>query len=571
MSNFNTVAKEIVRAFEAQGIEHVFGMPGYQTTEIYDALLESKIKSVLVTSETFAPYMAEGYSYASGRIAVCLSIPGPGFAYMFSGIAEALVDSFPLLVLVVGSNKKDKSFSIHEIDQYQAVCPLVKRAFKLKDPQEIIKVINEALFIALSEEQGPVIIEIPEKFISQAIEVREIQQIQATSGTIDKKEIEGIVKIIKESKRCGLYIGKGALAAKKEIVALAEIINAPIATTISGRGIISEDYKLSVGYGFGPTGTKIAEKVFNECDCVIAIGCKFSEVSTGQWGIKIPSKLIHIDINPEVFNKNYSADFSFCADARRALSEILKYKEEFLKKKDDDFIKEILQGKEQYESFLREKDQEDSVSPSRFYYELRKQMKSDAILTVDCGYHQLWSYTDFKVLAPRAFLTTSNFQAMGFSIPAAIGAKLASPERDIVCLCGDGCFLMSGFELLTAKREHVKIICIIFNDNNLGLIKHIQDKVQARNIAVDLNKFNFESYAEAIAFDYLRIKNDRDIAKVLSAASSAENSVIVDVNINYTEEPIYYKGLSKTIWQNFSDEEKLRRTAKILKRKKNEL
>jgi acetolactate synthase-1/2/3 large subunit len=565
-----TIARHIIDIFEKENVNYVFGMPGYQNVELYDCIHDSQINNVLVTNETLAPFMADGYSYVSGQMAVCVAIPGPGFTNMFTGLSESFVDSFPLLVLVSGTGKNKKCFGMHDIEQHKAVSPLVKAAFILEDPEKVNAVLLEAFHIARAGDPGPVVVEVPENLFQQEIDVQEYRPAVHDPASVDQEKIDAIVDILKGCRLCGIYIGKGAAQAIEELLQLSQWMGAPVASTLSGRGLIPEDNELSVGFGFGPTGMDIAENVFHECDCLLAVGCKFTEVSTGQWGFQMPSRLIHIDINQNVLNKNYTADVALCADARQALTAILRHKTVLKRDRPHALVRRIAEDKKAFEERLRVQTSTEFVSPPRFYYELRKQMDKDALLVVDCGYHQLWSYTDYKVLHPQTYLTTSNFQAMGFSIPAAIGAKLASPAKDVVCLCGDGCFLMNGFELLTAKRQQVKIICIVFNDCNLGLIKHIQSRVQGRTDSIDLVNLKFQDFARAIDFDYFCIQRDDEIAETLTQVFSVENSVIVDVNVSYEEEPKYYKGLSKTIWQRLSNEEKLKRTQRILERKRNE-
>ncbi len=565
----NTVAKEIVHVLEIQGIDCVFGMPGYQNLELYDCLADSSIRNVLVTNEACAPFMADGYHYVSGKIAVCLAIPGPGFTNMFTGLAESYVDTFPLVVIVSGVNKEDKSFPMHGVEQLKAVAPLVKATFKLECPAQITKVLNEAILLAQKGEPGPVVLEIPENFFTKETEKETFIPVPEKSNEFDSEKLNAVIEVLQNAKSCGIYIGKGALGAQEEIIALSDILSAPIATTISGRGVVPEDHEFAVGFGFSPAGSLIAKDIFQGCDCLIAIGCKFSEVSTGQWSLPMPEKLIHIDINENVFHKNYQATITVCGDAKEVLSQILNRRDTIQKNKDFDLIKRIAEGKEKYCEFIKLKEKRDAVSPPRFYYELRQQMKRDAILAVDCGYHQLWSYTDYTVLGPGTYLTTSNYQAMGFSIPAAIGAKLARLDKDVVCLCGDGCFLMNGFELVTAKREGVKIICIVFNDKNLGLIKQIQSKGQGRVSSTNLTKFELRNFSDSIGFGYVAIESDRAIAASLMKAFASPNSTIIDVNVNYDEEPTYYKGLSSVVWQRLPDSEKLKRSQKILERKRN--
>lgn len=564
-----TVAKLIVENLAQLGVRYTFGMPGSQTLELFDAMIDSPIRNILTTNELFASLMANGYSSVTGKPAVCVSIPGPGFTNMFTGLAQALVDSIPAVVLVVGKKTKGMSYQMHEIRQLEAVRPLVKDAFQITSPEQVANSLSLAFKTARSGEPGPVVIEVPEDLVSQ-----EAQGEQAVIGqgdpeiTIDEGKIREIVEVLRNSKLCGIYAGKGAMDASKELMELAEAISAPVATTASGKGIIPDDHDLAVGFGFGRAGSEIAEKIFDKCDALLAVGCKFSEFATAGRSFRMPENLIHIDSNEAVFDMNYKSRISLCSGAKAALKGILAHREDIKRRKDVDLIAEIRKGKKERSDRVQEVLSKDSVHPSKFFYELRKHIARDAILTVDCGFHQLWSLTDFEVFEPGTYVTSCDYQAMGFGIPAAIGAKLAHPKKDVVCVCGDGGFLMSGFELTTAKRQGLNIVVIIFNDGGLGLIRHSQEKVYGRQSSTDLVDSDFEIFAGSLGIAYVRIANDSKITESLKGVFGRNTPVIVDVNIRYDEEPRYYAGAARTLWEKLTSDEKLKQTRKMMERKK---
>jgi len=475
------------------------------------------------------------------------------------------------LVIVNRIKSDGKSFYIHEIKQMEAVEPIVKGIFRINNLSQTTDIVSKALHLAKAGDPGPVVIEILDDLSgSEKITDQKNFNIEEKKSGIDKKKIGEIVNIFKSSKCCGIYVGKGAFSASKQIIELAEILAAPIATTVSGKGVVPDDYPLSVGFGFGPSGTETAENIFQTRDTLIAVGCKFSEMATGQWGFKIPERLIHIDINEDVLNKNYKATISLCADAAQSINEILMHKSEIQKEKNVALIDEINERKEKHAKQREDIQCLDSVHPSRFFYELRKQMKRGDILTVDCGYHQLWSLTEFEVYEPGTFITSCDYQAMGFAIPAAIGAKIAHPDREVACVCGDGGFLISAFELLTAKRENANIKVFVFNDGELGLIRHSQLKTYGRGNSISLTNVDFNSFAQAIGIEYVKISNDDQLPQRLEEIIECKKSVIVDVKISYSDEPRYFKGVAKTFWNKLTNEEKLKLAGKIRARGNNE-
>lgn len=564
-----TVKKFIIESLEKVGVDYVFGMPGYQTLKLYDGFVDSKIKNILITNELFASFMATGYSWATGKIGVCISISGPGFTNMFTGLANALLDSVSILVIVVGVKLKEKSFQTHQIEQAKAVKPIVKNVFSIKTVDEVLDVIPRAFDLAQKGDPGPVVIEVPEDLLDKTIETEGVKcQKNVIKKRLNKDKIKKIIEIIKSSKLCGIYAGKGAFNASEDILKLAEIISAPIATTISGKGVVSEEHPLSVGVGFGVSGTKISENIFKKCDTVLAIGCKFSEMATGGWSLKMPENLIHIDINEDVLGRNYPTKVSLCSDAKLAIKAILNHADIIKKNNNTELIREIRAERKSHLEEIKKIQNKNFVHPAKLLYILREVMKKDAILTTDCGYHQLWSITDFPVLEKRTFITTSDYQSMGFGIPAAIGAKIAYPNRDVVCICGDGGFLISGFELLTTVREKLKIIVIIFNDGALGLIKHLQQLSYGRTYSVDLHNPDFETLAESLDIGYVEILGDDNIEYGIKKAFASDKTVIVDARIKYKEEPRYLQGTRKTFWSRLSAEEKFRLTAKIVKMRK---
>lgn len=558
------VAEILVESLEKLGVQRTFGMPGSQNLLIYDCLLNSNIKNTLITNELFGTFMGCGYSLVTGQISVCFSIAGPGFTNMFSGLAEALLGSIPLMVFVTGVEKGTKSFQIHEINQIEAARPLVKDVFILKEGKQISSVVFKAAEIATSGEPGPVVVEIPKNFYKEKVVYEEEKDDKKNAAeACNEKTIEEIAALINESRCCGVYVGRGAACASKEIMEMAEKISSPVATTVSGKGVIPDDHPLAAGFGFGIYGTEAAERIFSHCDCLLAIGCKFSEIATGEWGLRVPENSIHIDINEKVLAKNYKTKISLCSDAKTALGQLLPRLHK--KERNGNVINEIKKSKNEHIQKVESIKTKGAIHPAKFFHALRKFMERDAVFVTDCGYHQVWAITDFEVFEPRSFVCSADYQAMGFAIPAAIGAKIACPQRDVVCVCGDGCFLMSSYELLTAVRENLNIRVFIFNDNGLGLIKDQQKKLYDRVNSVDFINPDFAVLTKSLSVEYVEIRNEETLQGDLARVFSVEGKpVVVNVKIDYTDEPRYVQGMKKILFSKLPMEEKFAGIIKAL-------
>lgn len=565
-----TGAKIIVNTLEQYGVDYIFGMPGSQNLELVDSLVDSHIKNILVTSELSASFMANGYACATGKAGVCLSIPGPGLTYMITGIAEAFVDSFPMVVIVSAVEESDNFYHMHQIDQSRILSPMVKEFIRIHRCEEISDRFHSAFLSAQSGEPGPVIVEVPTYLLREKATYRPIdQKTVIEKPNADGERIQRISELIKSAECCGIYAGRGALSASDMIKEMAERFSMPVATTISGKGVIAEDHPLAVGFGFSPAGTPLAEEIFDKCDMVLALGCKFSEMSTGKWTMRVPNKLVHIDRNRDVFNRNYPAFITLCEDVSIALSNILKSLSGYRKDKNYKLVDEIEQKKSGQLKSASTQTVSKGIHPSRLIYQLRRTIERDTIVVTDCGNHQLWAVTDLPIFAPGTFITPADYLAMGFGIPAAVGASFGCPDRDVVCLCGDGGFLMTGFELLTAKKEKSRLKVIIFNDGALGLIKGTQTRVYGRSSTVDICQLNYRHYSQALGIGYVDIQTTQELEDGLKEMMDRQGVVLVNVKVEYDQWTRYQMGMAKASWHKMPLRNKIgvlgRRAGRVLK------
>ena len=546
-----TVAQAIVAALDALAVKRVFGLPGIQNIELFEELAQASFETTTPTNESAAAFMADAYARTVGALGVLIVTAGPGLTNALTGIAEAALDSSPLLVIVSAKSASLKmKFQLHQIPQAELVRPLVKKAYQPSTPDEVIKAIFEAAALAQAGEPGPTLVEVPADLLMNSIN---FSYVFATPPppSLDGALLERVALLLRQSRAPGIYVGAGAFGAAKELLALAELLEAPVATTISGRGIIPEDHPLAVGYGFGKSSSLAAWRTFRKVQTLLAIGCRYGEVATGSYGMRLPVEHIHIDINPTTLEANYPAAIAVQADAREAIIGLLKRLEDVKRAKNSVLRTRIETLKAERErSVTAAIPQSVHVSPARFLRALRSRMKRDAILTTDSGSHQFWSLSDFPVYEPRTFLSPTDFQAMGFSIPAAIAAKLAHPERQVVSLVGDGGFLMSGFECLNAVKLKLGVVIVVFCDGAWGLIQDAQRRVYRRAAFTEIANPNYRLLAESLGMTHVQIASDRDIEGGLDAVLAQSGSCLVEVNVQYTHSPDYVIGASPQLFKS---------------------
>lgn len=540
-------ARSIALILKKLGVSNIWGIPGARTLAIYDEIHDAGIKSILVANELSASFMADGYYRVSGKPGVCIAIPGPGLTNMLTGIAEAFLDSSAMLVITVNPRKTRRRFHIHEIPQLDIVKPVVKKVIEISSVSQINRLF-EAYHLSYEGEPGPVVVEFGSQVMDQEIEEIELaQQVSSLPEGITDDDAAKIIEYISGARQVGIYAGKGCVGAGKELLEMSKKLSAPIATTISGRGVVPEDYELSAGYGFGRTGSPAAYRIFKNCDLILAIGVKFSEMATGGWGLKF-HKMIHIDAAKDNLGKNYSGLFSVQSDAQKALDKLNKSLSGTQRPVNVKFIAEIKRYKAERAVKVEKKTRRGSLHPATFLRELRQSLPRDAIFCTDVGYHQLWSLSDFEIFEQGTYLTPADYQAMGFGIPASIGAAFASPDKKIVCICGDGGFLISGFEILTAVRENLDLYIFVFNDGALGLIKGLQETLYNRNVSIALNNPDFEQLANSFGVRYFRIAEEINLKETLKMVLGHKGVNLVECKIVYDDFPLYIKGSIRNSW-----------------------
>ena len=571
-----TGASLAVYALEQIGVKYTFGIPGVHNIELYDELNNSdKIDPILVTHEGGASFMALGVSCTSDSIGTLMIVPAAGTTNAMSGIGEAYLDGIPMLIFSGGTRQDSgRHYQLHQLDQENLVKEITKAFFRIESHNEIISTIYKAYEIAISGEPGPVFIEIPMEYQMFKGEVDQLKPYTKSfqNPTFDKQKIKAAAEMLKQAKNPGIYVGWGASKATKYTERIADLLGAPVATTLQGKASFPASHPLHTGFGFGPNAVPASQKAFKNCDAMLAVGVRFSEIGTGSFGVSVPENLVHIDINPEVFDKNYPSKISIESDASEALELLLAELEKLADNKTKDYndlAKTITDEKEKYQKEWKEKPLKDKVSPGYFFEALSKYTDDDTRFIVDDGKHTYLAAELLPVNRSRHFVSPTDFNCMGFCVPAAIGAKFMNPKSKVVGIVGDGGFLMTGMETLTATTNKKGVVYFVFHDGELGQISQFQKIPLKRKVATILGNVNIKGIADACGASYFHMANDAEIEQVIqSSFKEADKNlpVIVDVVIDYSKKTYMTKGVVKVNLARFSFKEKVRFIGRALKR-----
>ena len=563
-------------ALEQIGVQFTFGIPGVHNTEIYDELNKSEqIHPILVTHEGGAAFMADAISRTSATIGTILIVPAAGVTHAASGIGEAFLDGIAMLVISGGiRTDSDKTYQLHEVDQHALLAPITKKTYKVETHEELVPSIYEAYRIATEGEPGPVFVEVPVNLQLFPGEVSKLLPFTATRerADLDLDAIQRAAQALYASKQPGLFVGWGAVHASAESVRVAEFLNAPVATTLQGLSAFPANHALHTGMSFGRAAVPAAENAFKDCDCMLAVGTRFSEIATGSFGVSPPENLLHIDINPAVFSANYPASITIEGDSKAVMYELIRALEALGEPKPDNgqLKAAIRKDKNAYVEEWFKHDSKDRVNPARFFVELRKQLEDDAIIVADDGNHTFLTAELMPIHNARGFISPTDFNCMGYCVPAVTAAKLVNPDKQVVGIVGDGAFLMTCMETLTAASLDAGGVYFVFSDGELSQISQAQEIPYNRKTCTVLQPMKIAGIAEATGCEFVAIKDDSGIAAGIkdALAHAAKNKpVIVDVNIDYSKRTRFTKGIVKTNLGRFSAANKIRFIGRALIRK----
>jgi acetolactate synthase I/II/III large subunit len=546
-------AQALLESLEGQKVEVIFGILGGAILPVYDALCgNKKIRHILARHEQCAAHEAEGYARASGRVGVCMATSGPGATNLVTGIANAYMDSSPIIALTgqVPSTAVNSTYMIgrdafQEADIIGITTPITKYNFQPRTVAEIPTVVNTAFYIASTGRPGPVLIDLPKNVQAETGAVEVTDRIDARGYKsmieIDLTKISEAVNLLVHAERPLLLSGGGVIIANAsdELMQMSDLLMAPVATTFMGKGAFPEVHPLSVG-SIGMHGNPAANRLMGEADVLLAVGTRFSDRATANLDSFAPdAKKIHIDVDEAEIGKNIEVDVPIIGDAKTSLKLLLAaLTDKLYKTKGTAWAKRVKEAKEQLSPLLKDRPKE--VVPKALLTELRKLLPENGILTTEVGQNQMWSALYFKALKPRTFISSGGLGTMGFGFPAAIGAKVACPDRPVVDIAGDGSFIMSEQELACSVTENIPVTVIVLNNSVLGMVAQWQRTLyQRRYMAVNLGKTpNFVKLAEAYGAQGFRVESIEEFHKAVKTALTSKVTTVIDVPIGSEEDVV---------------------------------
>ncbi|SKC83103.1 biosynthetic-type acetolactate synthase large subunit [Maledivibacter halophilus] len=531
------VSNAIIKCLENEGIDIVFGYPGGAVVPIYESLRNSSIKHILVRQEQAAAHCASGFARAGNKTGVCIATSGPGATNLITGIATAYMDSIPLVVITGQVNSTSIGKDVfQEADIVGATEPFTKHNYLVKNPKDIPRIFKEAFYIASTGRPGPILIDIPLDIQKESIDFAYPKAVNIVgykpTYVGHSGQIKRALKKLRDSKNPLICAGGGILCsgASKELKIFSEKAKIPVVHTLMGIGALPSDSDYYVGM-VGSHGHSFSNKIVQQADLLMIIGARVGDRATA--GFKLMNEkidIIHIDIDPAEVGKNIDTTIPVVGDAKNILNQFI---EKIQPLDTDDWMKRINLLKEN--SVIEYTGGDAFVNPKKALKTLSSIAPNDTIFTADVGQNQIWAARNLDINHNRKFFTSGGLGTMGYSLPAAIGAKVAKPDKSVVCILGDGSFQMSLGELATLCETREKIIILLFNNNRLGMVRELQDlKVgKGKYFGVDFTANpDFMKIADAYGLKSLRVSSDEDLKTAFITALDSKNSYIIECTID---------------------------------------
>ncbi len=564
-------ADVLVAALEREGVDVVFAYPGGASMELHQALTKSsKIRTILPRFEQGGGFMAHGYARATGKPSVCMATSGPGATNLVTCIADAFMDSIPL-VAITGQVYQQfiGKAAFQETDFYGMTLPIVKHSYLVLNKEELPKIVKEAFHIASTGRPGPVVIDIP-KDIQQALFEPEFPEsidipgykANATLPEAADSDLLKVIDLIAEAKKPVLYTGGGIISAEahEELREFAQLTGLPVASTLMGLGAFDSEDPQSL-YWFGMHGTVAGNWAVCDCDLLICLGARFDDRITGKIDkFATEATIAHIDIDLSEHNKNKLVDYPIHSDIKYALKRLIElWKKQRCSKPDiREWTTTIQQWKDEH-PFRYEASEH--ITQQEAIEALYQETQGDAIITTGVGQHQMWAAQFFKFREPRTYISSLGLGTMGFGLPAAIGAKVAFPDKLVVNIDGDGCFLMNVQELATAHIEKINAKTIIMNNQHLGMVVQWEDllyeSVRGQTILCDKDNIGGPDNLDAIYPDFVKISEGfgvkarrvvkrEELKAAIREMIEHDGPYVLEVVVPYTEHvlPMIKQGLS---------------------------
>jgi len=546
MSNEITGAQSLVKSLEHAGVDVMFGIPGGAILPAYDPIYDSKIRHILVRHEQGAGHAATGYAQVTGKVGVCIATSGPGATNLVTPLADAHMDSVPMVAItgqVPGPAIGTDAFQ--EADIRGITMPITKHNYLITDPLDIPKAIAEAFYIAGSGRPGPVLVDIAKDALQKMTTFTYPKRAELRGYRPqlepDSKSIRDAAALIAESTKPVFYVGGGVIKANaaKELLKLAEVVGAPVVTTLMARGAFPDSHPQHLGMP-GMHGTVAAVTALQKADLLITLGARFDDRVTGKLStFAVNAKIIHADIDPAEIGKNRYADVPIIGDLAPIMRELAPAVEQEFKKRKPDLTtwwRQMNSLRSTYPLGYNEPS-DGSVSPQYVIERIGQLTGPDAIYVAGVGQHQMWASQFIKYENPRSWLNSGGLGTMGYAVPAAMGAKVGAPDTPVWAIDGDGCFQMTNQELVTCALNNIPVKVAIINNESLGMVRQWQTlfyKERYSNTDLHSKRIpDFAKLAEAMGCVGLRCESKSDVDRIIKEANSINDApVVVDFSVH---------------------------------------
>jgi acetolactate synthase-1/2/3 large subunit len=545
-----TGAFALIDSLKRHDVQHIFGYPGGAILPIYDEVYRFEergdIQHILVRHEQGAAHAADGYARATGKVGVCFGTSGPGATNLVTGIATAHMDSIPMVVITgqvpshaIGSD------AFQETDIFGITLPIVKHSYVVRDPKDISRIVAEAFHIAATGRPGPVLVDVPkdiglEEFDYEPVEPGQVN-LPGYRPTVrgNGRQIANALKLIQAAKQPLLYVGGGAISsgAHAELKALAELFQIPLTTTLMGKGAFDEHHPLALGM-LGMHGTAYANFAVTECDLLIAVGARFDDRVTGKLDeFASRAKVIHIDIDPAEVGKNRAPEVPIVGSVKPVLQELLRLAQDVGpadKPDTQEWLARVSRWQQDYPLVVPYPD--NKLSPQEVIVELGRQAP-DAYYTTDVGQHQMWA-AQFLKNGPRHWISSAGLGTMGFGMPAAMGAKVALPEQQVICISGDASFQMNLQELGTLAQYGIGAKTVVINNFWQGMVRQWQQAFYGErysNSNMDTGVPDFVKLADAFGIKGMVVKHRDQLQDAITEMLAHNGPVLLDAHVTRDE------------------------------------
>jgi acetolactate synthase I/II/III large subunit len=535
-------SQAIIKSLTDEGVDVVFGYPGGVLLPLYDVIYDSDLRHILVRHEQCAAHAADGYARASGKVGVCIGTSGPGATNLVTGIATAYMDSSPILALagqvatpLIGND------AFQEVDTIGMTMPITKHSYQVMNASEIPQMIKSSFFIAGTGRPGPVVVDLPKDVQEDELEYPSEIKIDLPGYKPTQKghprQVKRAAETIMNAKKPVILAGGGVILSdsSKELQKLSKLVRAPVTTTLMGKSSFPEDNPLALGM-LGMHGRKVSNLVVDECDCLIAIGCRFSDRTTGDVTKFAPhAKIIHIDVDPAEIGKNVDVDIPIVGDAKIILSHLLRVIKQTETRQKSNWADYVLSFRAS--CMPRLSFNETPLKPQQVIKEISEAITDDTIVTTDVGQNQMWMAHFFTTRNPRTFISSGGLGTMGFGFPAAMGAKVALPEQDVVAVCGDGGFLMVSQDLATVKEYDIPVVICVLDNRYLGMVAQWQRLFYEERIShTHLGSVpDFVKLAKAFGVNASKVERPGEMKETLKEALESGEPTLIDVIIDPKE------------------------------------